>query len=639
MAKRRKTQARDPFGREEGSWEREEDALVQIIGDATVEDIGWTEAAREAALAARRAAARGAESISKWHQEAVTRAAARAREAYEHPKKQQPSIGSRIENVFFTPPKNLPFKVVQFDPKSGNYTTLASYNNLEAAKGHPGGNYIIQTHEWVPELTSHEPTRSSRTSMGKRAAGGFLLAGPIGAAVGALTTPEPSGGIEMKYKAQKLPESVIHPKDGSSTEDETFLSSLDNLKTILDATDNYFTVATMQMSDDIEIDDAAAVRVTDNGYLTAMPRVARTGIQLYRGSECGRDDVDTVRVYRPEDTVFDTAALKSFAHKPVTLGHPGVPVTSKNWAKFAKGNIGDEVLRDGGSVRVPMVLMDQATIEAFKEGKNQLSMGYGCDLEWRSGVTDSGEQYDAIQRNIRANHLALVTKARGGPELTIGDTEGDTAMELKTVLVDSISVQMSDTAAQVVQRTIKSLQDALENFKKKGEKKEEECDALTDEIKKKDVAIAAKDASIKDLEQKVKDAEITPAKMEAAVKDHVAVAGKAKHIMGDKFVTDGKQVADIRREVVLAKLGDTAKDYNAEYMKIAFDSIVATGAGALGVVDNAARVFAGRPGTGYAGFQGQMNARDQAYRESVEDLEDAYKPAEQRRSAFRGKTA
>jgi predicted metalloprotease len=51
-----------------------------------------------------------------------------------------------------------------------------------------------------------------------------------------------------------------------------------------------------KMYDTGVLDDAAGVRVTQDGYLVAQPRIARTGIQLYRGRECGKPDVDTVRL-------------------------------------------------------------------------------------------------------------------------------------------------------------------------------------------------------------------------------------------------------------------------------------------------------------------------------------------------------
>ncbi|WP_303045626.1 DUF2213 domain-containing protein, partial [Turicimonas muris] len=39
------------------------------------------------------------------------------------------------------------------------------------------------------------------------------------------------------------------------------------------------------------------------------------------------------------------------------------------------------------------------------------------------GVTEAGEKYDYVQRQIRANHLALVETGRAGPEVKVRDSK------------------------------------------------------------------------------------------------------------------------------------------------------------------------------------------------------------------------
>src|SRR5690606_34665848 len=64
-----------------------------------------------------------------------------------------------------------------------------------------------------------------------------------------------------------------------------------------------------------------------------------------------------------------------------------------------------------------------------------------------------------------------------------------------------------------------------------------------------------------------------PAKIDAAVKDRAAVTDKAKTMLGDKLTVDGKSVHEIRKQVVDAKLGDAAKDYDEAMVKVAFDTL------------------------------------------------------------------
>jgi uncharacterized protein len=384
--------------------------------------------------------------------------------------------------------------------------------------------------------------------------------------------------------------------------------------------------AAPQMQDmlTLDFDDAAEARIVDGGYLRAMPKIARTGIQLYHGKECGRPDLEKVRVYRPQDAVFSPDAVKSYTHLPVTLEHPGMPVSAANWKKHAVGETGDEVLRDGNTVRVPMMLRDAAAIKAVKEGKNQISVGYSCDLEWVDGVTPEGDRYDAVQTNIQGNHVAIVSTARGGPELKFGD-KGDSAMDLKTITIDGIPCQMTDTAITIVQR----LQDQFEAFKKKKKGEDDDAEEEKNNFKKKDAAkdaaIAVKDAEIADLKTKLADA-LSPARTDQRVKDHIAVVDKALKILGKQLKVDGLSDNDIRRQVVDAKLGDVAKGWDDSKVEAGFDAISVTAV--KSTVTDAVNAF-NRPSI-HAHPSGSNDPRDQAYYDSVRDLQDAWKtPAKQ----------
>ncbi len=131
----------------------------------------------------------------------------------------------------------------------------------------------------------------------------------------------------------------------------------------------------------------AGTRRTADGYLVADVKTARTGIQLYAGREVGKPEMQSVKVYRSADQVFDKASLGSYAHKPVTNDHPTEAVTADTWKSVSVGQIGDEVARDGEFVRIPLVVMDAAAIKAIDEGKRELSAGYTCDLAWEPGTT------------------------------------------------------------------------------------------------------------------------------------------------------------------------------------------------------------------------------------------------------------
>ena len=56
----------------------------------------------------------------------------------------------------------------------------------------------------------------------------------------------------------------------------------------------------MSFTETTMLDAHAEMRETKDGYLVCSPRISRTGVQIYKGFEVGRPDLDEVRIYRPE---------------------------------------------------------------------------------------------------------------------------------------------------------------------------------------------------------------------------------------------------------------------------------------------------------------------------------------------------
>ena len=302
---------------------------------------------------------------------------------------------------------------------------------------------------------------------------------------------------------------------------------------------------------------AENVRYTADGYLVADARVARTGVQVYTGAEVGRPDLNMVRVYRPESEVFSADSLRTYAYRPMTNDHPAGAVTAENWRDVSIGQTGGEVVRDGQFVRVPLIMMDAAAISDYKNGKRELSQGYKAELVFGDGVTPDGEQYDAVMGKIRMNHTALVRLARGGDNLRIGDgldnQEHETMTDVKTkvVLVDGLSVETTDAGAQAIAK----LQADLADAKAAGERAKAAHDA----------EIAKRDASIDALKAQV----MTDAQIDAKVSERADLIGKAKAVHDADYT--GKSPDDIRRMVVLAKVGDSMTGKSGDYIAARFD--------------------------------------------------------------------
>lgn len=148
---------------------------------------------------------------------------------------------------------------------------------------------------------------------------------------------------------------------------------------------------------------------TLEGYIIDAPVIARTGIQWYK-----RDGKD-VAEYRPPEEVFAPASLASFVGRPLTIDHPSFMVRSDNVRNVVVGTILGEPWRDGQNLRARVVVHDKRAIDLIESGlKAELSVGYTVETEQVAGVTPEGAKYDAVQRNIRCNHLSIVARGRAG---------------------------------------------------------------------------------------------------------------------------------------------------------------------------------------------------------------------------------
>lgn len=148
---------------------------------------------------------------------------------------------------------------------------------------------------------------------------------------------------------------------------------------------------------------------TPEGYIIDTPVIARTGIQWYR-----RDGKD-VAEYRPPEEVFAPQSLASFVGRPLTIDHPSFMVRSDNVRGVVVGAILGEPWRDGENLRARVVVHDKRAVDLIERGlKAELSVGYTVETEQVAGITPEGAHYDAVQRNIRCNHLSIVTRGRAG---------------------------------------------------------------------------------------------------------------------------------------------------------------------------------------------------------------------------------
>lgn len=320
----------------------------------------------------------------------------------------------------------------------------------------------------------------------------------------------------------------------------------------------------------------------DNGFLKAPVYATRVGVFRYV-----KPDGSILRELRPSEEVFDQASMQSLAGVPVTNRHPAELVDSKNSKRHMVGYTSDVIEKEAQFVKTAVTITDDSLIKEIEaKGLREVSCGYQCELEFTSGVFD-GEEYDAIQRNIRYNHLAVVDKGRAGPQVRLHldaddavlDDEGEeTKPNPKEDAMAKLKI--GDVEYECDGGLAKAVQDALKDAKKMGF--DEAMGKMSKEKKDSEDALQAKvdglQAKVDELtteNKKLTEDQADEKKVRELVIKRTALVEKSKKFLAADVKIDEMSDMDIKKAVITAKNPDLKLDDKSEaYIEGRFDSIV-----------------------------------------------------------------
>lgn len=163
-------------------------------------------------------------------------------------------------------------------------------------------------------------------------------------------------------------------------------------------------------------------RRTERGGFRVDGVVGKSGILRYKNPD-GSERVE----YRPPEEAFRADTLDSLRGAPVTLGHPppgpsGLRLLdTSTYSKYTVGHASDAQPRREGDLLVTEITVESdAAVRAVERGDaRELSLGYLAQYEEAPGVAPDGTRYDGVQRAVRINHVALVSRARAGHEAVL----------------------------------------------------------------------------------------------------------------------------------------------------------------------------------------------------------------------------
>lgn len=306
----------------------------------------------------------------------------------------------------------------------------------------------------------------------------------------------------------------------------------------------------------------------DNGWLRVPATIGRVGVFEYYTA-----DGKVVREYRPPEEVLDPASIASFEAVPLTNDHPPTRLDAANARAYSSGSVGS-VRAAGQQVEGMVLVTDASTVAAAAGGKRQLSPGYTVVLDPTPGVTPEGEHYDAVQRRIRGNHVALVQDGRQGPSVALRMDSGaamarSLAPEVTTMDDEDDEDDKQDGKGKAIKAMIGDSEFEISSAEAKAVKKLLK-DMRSGKPAGRGDAVATGVHSIDDLEQENATLRGRIDALEAAAKAdredaaaridaRVELVATARRIIGDTYSATGRSDAQVMADVVV-HVDPSAKD-------------------------------------------------------------------------------
>lgn len=366
------------------------------------------------------------------------------------------------------------------------------------------------------------------------------------------------------------------------------------------------------------------VEMTPEGFMLVEARASRVGVLKYK-----MEDGTIVRELVPAEELFKPESMNTLAMKPITNNHPKSLLDSESAGAHMVGMTGETVKNVADKyLDISTVITDATTIAEAEGGKVEVSPGYVCELEYTTGVFD-GEEYDAIQRNRRYNHLAVVKKGRNGPEVRLRLDAADAIQvdlnqkeegkTMKYKFDDGSELECSDAFGEKMkaeqekkkkdeeaakadaQKAMDAEKSKLEEAKKDAEKALAKADALEAEIKK----------------MKVVKTDAEPTALREAVKARIALERVASAAGVEKF--DDLSDIDLKKAVIKTDAPDAALDGKSDdYINARFD----VAAESISVSDEAAKKLGGSINKG---ARAEVMDADVARQKMIERQQNAWK--------------
>jgi len=308
------------------------------------------------------------------------------------------------------------------------------------------------------------------------------------------------------------------------------------------------------------------------GFLVGRAVVTNTGIFRY----VTKDGI--INELRAEDEVGKQDSLDTLKNISMTNDHPAVFVTPDNAKELSVGLTSNDVYFDNHRVSVTITITDKKAIQDVKDGKVGLSCGYTAVLVMRSGERFGNIKYDAVQTDIRYNHVAIVPAGRAGELATIN---------LRTDAGDNIGYLKNQLEEKMPENNMKSIKIDGVDFQAEAQviievtkldKENKTLQTKIDELTKSNSTLQARlDNSTQKLtlaENELKENKIDESVVNKRVKEVFKLIDIAKEVKAE-YDIDNLDTNEIKKAIIMTRNAEAFKvDRDQNYIDAYVDIII-----------------------------------------------------------------
>jgi hypothetical protein len=324
---------------------------------------------------------------------------------------------------------------------------------------------------------------------------------------------------------------------------------------------------------------------TEDGFLRCKACVLMQSIMPYAKSELeGVPDGFTnssIQMYVPIDEIAAESALRSLEGMPIVAGDH-TWMTPELVSDYSMGNVSGVPWIENDRLICNLLVTNPDAIAAIENGTiGEISGAYRAETEFSPG-TFNNEAFDAVQKNLLWNHIAVIPKGhgRGGAEVRILNQKKQEEVKM------TVRIKLRNTGKYI--NVDEEVAPAIEADQDAGETKAAGMDDKISQLEEKNAGLEALQAEIEELKGELSvykeklDELLSEEAVEGAAEGMIEENGEAGEIVENLFPTDKeKEKQELKNSLrkihgtklhnaVLTAIGVNTEGMSAEAMKGAF---------------------------------------------------------------------